>query len=605
MLNDVKHDLMKGHKTLRISRMRFPGVCGAALVACIGLAGCSTMPQEPAVAAPVEESVVEEEVAAPAPPKRPHPDEYPVANFEDDALYKLLVAEVAVFRGQLDTALDEYVAVTESSRDPGVAARTTSLAAYLRKNSAALAAAQIWASEDPDNLNAHRTAADLLMRVGDLEAAIVHLEEVKRLGGLANFGRFAFQAANLNEESRTALLEGVSRMLQDYPDDEQLKFSKAVLLEQNGDLEEALLIADELLVDKRNINVVILKVNALKNLEREAEAIGFLQQMLAELPENRRLRLIFARFLFESEDLDGARAQYEIILQKSPNDGDVLFALALIAMERKDDESAKEYLNDMVRWDKRTGEAHFYLGSIAERNNDVFKAIREYKQAGNGYEFLPAHSRIASILVDQGRVDEARDHLERMRSETPARRQQLIMVEAQLLSERGFQDHVFDLLDTQLENEPENVDLLYFRAMTGQRFDRLDILERDLKAIITINPDNADALNALGYTLADQTDRHEEALTLIEKALAIKPDEAAFIDSLGWVNYRLKNFEAAVTHLRRALSLFPNDEVAAHLGEVLWVMGEHLEASEVWDKALELAPDSEILKKVIQQFTNR
>jgi tetratricopeptide (TPR) repeat protein len=138
--------------------------------------------------------------------------------------------------------------------------------------------------------------------------------------------------------------------------------------------------------------------------------------------------------------------------------------------------------------------------------------------------------------------------------------------------------------------------------MTGQRFGRLDILEADLSRVIELDPDNADALNALGYTLTDQTDRHEEALELIEKALTIKPDEAAFLDSMGWVQYRLNNYDLALTYLRRAFELFLNDEIAAHLGEVLWVVGDRTEANQVWEKGLELAPDSEILKKVIQRF---
>jgi tetratricopeptide (TPR) repeat protein len=382
-----------------------------------------------------------------------------------------------------------------------------------------------------------------------------------------------------------------------------LLFSKAVLLEQNGEHGKALQIADQLLQEKRNLNVIILKVNALKNQSRNTDVVAFLKEMLTELPDNRRLRLIYAQFLFETDDLRGSREQYEYLLRYSPSDGNLLFALALIALEKKDDDRAEKYLREMVRLDRRVGEAHFYLGSIAERKNDPSLAVREYKQAGTGYEFLPAQSRIASIFIDQGRVKEARGYLERMRAEKPRFHQDLIMVEAQILSERGLQEEVFDVLDATLEANSENVELLYYRAMTGQKFGRLDILERDLRAIIIKDPGNADALNALGYTLTDLTNRHEEALALIQRALAIKPNEAAFIDSLGWVLYRLKNFEEAVVHLRKALALYPNDEVAAHLGEVLWVMGEHLEANQIWQKALELAPDSEILKRVINQFT--
>jgi tetratricopeptide (TPR) repeat protein len=208
------------------------------------------------------------------------------------------------------------------------------------------------------------------------------------------------------------------------------------------------------------------------------------------------------------------------------------------------------------------------------------------------------------LLLDQGRADEMREHLANLRAENPERAAQLTMIEAQAFYDRGQQEEVFAIMDKALEADPDNVDMLYFRAMSGEEFGRLDILERDLGRIIDNDPDNADALNALGYTLTDRTDRHEEALELIERALAIKPNEAAFIDSLGWVHYRLENFELAIKHLRRALELFQNDEVAAHLGEALWAAGNREEAKEVWNKALELAPDSEILLEVIKKFTS-
>ena len=256
----------------------------------------------------------------------------------------------------------------------------------------------------------------------------------------------------------------------------------------------------------------------------------------------------------------------------------------------------------MVRWNRRSGEAHYYLGGIAERRSDTAVALQAYSQAGEGYEFIPAQARIASILVNEGRWEDARVRLENLRVQKPEHRQQLILIEAQLLADRGLDQEVFEFLDSIIVQEPQNVDLLYYRAMTGQRFGHLDILEADLRKVIELDPDNADALNALGYTLTDQTDRHDEALELIERALTIKPDEAAFIDSLGWVQYRLNNYEKALTYLRQAFQLFRNDEIAAHLGEVLWMVGDRTEANQVWEDALKLTPDSEILKNVIQRF---
>ena len=577
------------------------------------MVGCASTNQSPepeqdllsAVEVPEPEPVVE-------PKPRPKPDDYPVEPFPEDSMYQLLVAEVAGYRGEYQVALEKYAEMALETRDAGVAARATRLASFLQNEDQALQSAQIWAEVEPDNMEAHRHAAELLVRAGDLEAAILHMEAVKNLGGLANFDVFAYRAANLEDAGRKALLTAISRMLDRYPDDEQLMFAKAVLLEQKGDMGEALELANRLLETDDNINVLILKVNALRNLNRTEEAMAFLGDTIDGLDENetaarrdtlKRLRLIYARFLFESERLDEAKAQYEVVLAATPNDGDILFALALIAMEQENIDEADDYFNQMIRWNRRVGEARYYLGTLAEKRNEIDVAIKQYKQAGRGYEFLPSLSRIANLLIDQDRLEEMQEFMANVRAENPERAIQITMIEAQAFTDRDMQKEGFAVLDRALTEDTDNVDLLYFRAMTGEKFDRLDILERDLGRIISNDPNNADALNALGYTLTDQTDRHEEALELIERAIAIKPDEPAFIDSLGWVHYRLKNFEIAIEHLRRALSLFQNDEVAAHLGEALWAIGETDEAKEIWEKALEIAPDSEILKNVIERFT--
>ena len=552
--------------------------------------------------AEAEVSAVNASIAESKVPKRPRPSDYPVAPFPKDALYQLLVAEVAGYRGEYSTALEKYVDMALKTRDAGVAQRAAMLAVYLKRYEEALTTSKIWVEQEPDSIEARRYLSEQLLRIGDMEQAIVHMEAIKSLGGLANFESFAYSAANMDDEGREVLLEAMSRMLAEYPGDEQLMFSKAVLLEQSGQLEEALQLANQLLVSKKDINVIVLKVNALKDLLRTDEALIFIESTLEELADKRRLRLIYARMLFEAERLVDAEKQYEQVHQQAPNDSDILFALALISMEQGKDESAKGYLNQMIRFNRRANEAHYYLGSIADKNDKIPQAISEYKMVGPGREFLAAQVRIAALLADQDRLDDARAHLENQRANNPERYNRLVMIEGQLLSERGHEAEFFELLETVIQKQPENVELLYFRAMTGQSLGRLDVLEQDLLRVIEIDPGNADAMNALGYTLADQTDRHDEALVLIERALEIKPNEAAFIDSLGWVQYRLENYKDAVTNLRKALSLFDNDEVAAHLGEVLWVSGEQQEARNVWQKALDARPDSDILKRVIKRF---
>jgi len=572
-----------------------------AAVLLLTLGGCATVPPEPVPDAPAEEPVAAEPEPA-VPEKVIKPEDYPVAPFEGDSLYQLLVAEIAGYRSRYDVALEKYLHAARETGDPGVAARATRLALYLKKDDIARQTLEIWTQAEPDNIDAHRYAVDLLLREGDLTAAIEHMEAVKQLGGLARFEVFAYRAANLSEDERASLLEVVTEMVQRHPEDEQLKFAQAILLEQSGRSEEALALAEALLLNSDEANLIVLKMSLLDKLERRDEALAYMREAVTRQPENRRLRLILGRMLFERNALTAAREEYLLALETAPNDGDVLFALALIALQQENDAEARRYFERMVRWNRRAGEAHYYLGGIAERASDAATALKEYRQVGTGYEFLPAQARIAALLVDDGQMEEARAHLNRTRTNHPEHHMQLVMIEAQLLSDRGLEQEVLAFLDEVLVAEPENIDLLYFRAMTGERFDRLDVLEHDLRRIIEIDPDNADALNALGYTLTDRTDRHEEALVLIQRALELKPDEPAFIDSMGWVQYRLGNHDAAIRYLRRALSLFQNDEVAAHLGEVLWVVGEKIEALEVWNKALELAPESEILQEVMRRF---
>jgi len=420
--------------------------------------------------AEAEASAVNASIAESKVPKRPRPSDYPVAPFPKDALYQLLVAEVAGYRGEYSTALEKYVDMALKTRDAGVAQRAAMLAVYLKRYEEALTTSKIWVEQEPDSIEARRYLSEQLLRIGDMEQAIVHMEAIKNLGGLANFESFAYSAANMDDKGREVLLEAMSRMLAEYPGDEQLMFSKAVLLEQSGQLEEALQLANQLLVSKKDINVIVLKVNALKDLLRTDEALVFLESTLEELADKRRLRLIYARMLFEAERLVDAEKQYEQVHQQAPNDSDILFALALISMEQGKDESAKGYLNQMIRFNRRANEAHYYLGSIADKNDKIPQAISEYKMVGPGREYLAAQVRIAALLADQDRLDDARAHLENQRANNPERYNRLVMIEGQLLSERGHEAEFFELLETVIQKAARKCRASLFQSHDRSKF---------------------------------------------------------------------------------------------------------------------------------------
>ena len=531
--------------------------------------------------------------------------EYPVRAFTQQGLYELLVAEVAGYRGQYKIALSKYLEQAKATQDAGVAARTTRLANYLKDQRSIFLASRIWVQADPDSLEARRYFVDQLIRQRDYVQAMSQMKEVKRLGGDAHFDIFAYRVASMDVEGRHNLLLSVVEMLDSFPADKDLRFTQAALLEQTGEPEKALEIVDLLLAEGVHVNFIILKVNLLRVLGQGTDLMDFLDAQIEMGTDSRRVRAMYARQLFDSDRRQDAKLQYQLLLGDDPDDDEVLFALALIAMHEDDAQNARKYLNRMIRLNLRRDDAYYYLGSLAEKAGDDMLAIREYGKVNKGYNFISAQARIASLISGQVGLSEARNFLGQSRVANPDAQRPLVLLEAQLLSEASAEDELFGFLDSQLALDPDNLGLLYFRAMSGQKFGSLDILERDLQRVIQLDPGNADALNALGYTLADQTDRHEEAYSLITRALIIKPEEAAFLDSMGWVLYRLERLSEAIDYLQRAYQLFPNDEVAAHLGEVLWKDGQRSKAKKVWKKALELTPESPFLVDILKRISGK
>ena len=464
-------------------------------------------------------------------------------------------------------------------------------------------AASLWVQADPESLEAHQFLADQLVKRALYVDAFETMQAIDRLGGEAQFDYFAYRVGRMTTEDQQDLLLGLNDMLAVNPSEPQILFSKAALLEALGDRPAALETADILLGLKPDeLNFIILKANLLSDLNQKQAAQELLSEQLVINPDQPRLRLLLARLLFEAQAFSDARVQYQILHEIRPEDGEILFALAMLSIEQADFAQARLHLGRLVRTDQRVNQAQYYLGLVAEKTGDVALALREFAKVDAGYEYLSAQGRIVELISVNRSLEDARSYLAKKKLAHNGLRSQFDLIEGQLLSRVEAEEALFEHLDEAIEAQAGDIPLLYFRAMSGQKYDRLDILERDLKQILTLDPGNADAMNALGYTLADQTDRYDEAYALIEKALRLKPEEPAFIDSMGWVLYRLNRYEEAIDYLEQAFERFPNDEVAAHLGEVLWQSGKTRRAKRVWKEALSETPDSTFLQSVVKRF---
>ncbi|MDH1681256.1 tetratricopeptide repeat protein [Pseudomonas chengduensis] len=565
----------------------------ALLTAFAFLSGCQTFaPSEPDGTPPVQEADQTTQL---------EPSEY--GSFSEETLFALLTAELAGQRNRFDIALSNYVQQANATGDAGVAERAFRIAEYLGAEQAALDSALIWARSAPSNIDAQRAAAVQLARAGRYDESMTYMEQVLQRQGDTHFDFLALSAAETDPDTRAGLLQGFDRLLSKNPDNSQLLFGKAILLQQDGRAEEALKLLEDSAASSNEVSPILLRARLLQSLGRGKEAMPILQKGIRNNPDDKRLRLTYARLLVEQDRLDDAKGEFAKLAQENPNDDDLRFSLALVCLEAEAWEEAIVYLEELVERRSHVDAAHYNLGRAYEALSDNDRALQEYALVGPSNDYLPAQQRQAELLFAQQRNEEASARLAQARSAQPDYAIQLYLIEAEGLSNHRQVEAAWKVINEGLEQYPNDLNLLYTRAMLAEKRDDLAQLETDLRYIIQREPEHAMALNALGYTLADRTTRYEEARELIEKAHQLNPDDPAILDSLGWVNYRQGNLDEAERLLRQALEKFPDHEVAAHLGEVLWAQGKQRDARRVWRDALSATPDSPILRDTLLRLT--
>ncbi|KZX50359.1 hypothetical protein A3709_11445 [Halioglobus sp. HI00S01] len=558
------------------------------------LTACASTDTHEEIAVPAVAASTPEQAPKPAPPipERPIPA---------DSVYPLILAEFAMRRGDYNTALDAYLEEAPTLGDVGVARHTTHLAQYMRRPEESLEAVQLWLALEPDSVEANNTAASLLAAQQQPLQALPHMAVVARSDVQANFPLLLQGFNQLPPAQQAELVAGLNTLGEEFPDDPALLMTQALIHAEFQQYPQAQAKLDKLFtVDPLQHQALLLEARV-RLKQQEQDPFRHIRTVLEAHPEDSRLRLEYAKLL-TSTDIVAAREQFEILSAQSPQDADLLLSLALINRENGDDLVARAYLQQMLALNARNDEAHYYLGRIAEDRSEQGEAVRHYQQIGDGRQYLAANQRLGQILIDSGQFEECRDWFASQRLRLPARSEQLYNIEADLLSSGGYLGASREVLNQGISDFPESEALLYARSMVSEQQNDLDLMERDLRTILANDPDNATALNALGYTLTNRTDRHDEALELISRALELDPEEPAILDSMGWVLFRQGRVEESLEYLMRAYAAFPDPEVAAHLGEVLWVSGDHESATRVWQGALLRDPNHPVLLSTLERL---
>jgi len=335
-----------------------------------------------------------------------------------------------------------------------------------------------------------------------------------------------------------------------------------------------------------------------------ADAAKRLGQFVEKNPSSREGRLNYARALILDKRAPEARKQFETLLAANPGNTDLIYTIGLLAFQLKDYPVAEDNMKRLVGNPsyRDPDKARFLLGQIAEEQKQWPRAIEWYEQIQEGEHAMPARLRTANAIAKQGKVDAAREYLHKVSADNPDQQVQVTVAEAQVLRDANRHKEAFDLLGQALKEEPDQPELLYDFALTAEKLEKYDLLEQNLRKLIEVRPDYAHAYNALGYSFAERNTRLREARELIEQALKLAPEDYFIVDSLGWVQYREGDLKGAAQTLRRAYDGRPDAEIGAHLGEVLWVMGDRGEANRIWQESLKGAPDNETLQKTIKRL---
>jgi len=510
----------------------------------------------------------------------------------DNSLLPLLTAEFALRERHYDYALSLLAEQALALHDIELTQRALKLAEFRERNDLALALAMHLASLDENDAAASATAMGLLIRAGRPLEAFGYARQAKARGIRINAPSLLVDFDRLSATQIASLSAGIEALAAEYPLDNDLAIALALVRKQNGDVTGSLAALDSLLDRESDEERGLVLWTQIKAERDDSNAFKRLIRALEQQPEAESLRLQYARILASQSKFAAAREQFELLLQQSPRNGDYLFSLALIEIEAQEPTAAIRNLQDLIALGQRLDEAHYYLGRIAEEQLQIDEAIRAYQQVGPSREFVDAKRRLGHLLLDDGDPSRVEAAFEEARAANPGQAEQLFMLQANLFEERDLIDRALATYDQALAIFTDSLALQYARAMTHEQRGDIAKAEQDLRAIIARDPNNATTLNALGYTLTVHTTRYQEAAELIEKANEITPGEAAILDSLGWVYFKLQRYNDAEAYLRQAYRLLPDPEVAAHLGETLWVMGRTEDALAIWRDALTRTPNN-------------
>ena len=527
-------------------------------------------------------------------------------------VFKYLAAEVAGQRGELGLSTKLFFDLAKSSRDVRLAERAAKVAMYSKNAQAALETAKLWLELDTNSTEAQQAATQLYVINGDLNAAKPLLQKLLEKEDTRANGFLYLNSLLSHQANKTNVLQLVQDLAAPYPQLAEAHFTIGQAAFQANNLQLAL--SETIRANQLRPNWEIAAIQQADILFSTSpdQAISFYRSFLNDTPDANDARLNLARMLIKQSRFNEAKPELLKLSKLANSNPEILVVVGLLSLQSNEFSDAEKYflqaLNSNI---KNKDPIYLYLGQIAEKNNNDAEAVNWYSKVQQPGEkassqqadhYLDAKLSMANVMSRTQGADAAIQMLDDLENLSDAQLAQVITAQANLLAQAKRFQESYELLGKAVANMPNSNELIYDYAMAAERVQQFTVLETQLRKLIKIKPDFAQAYNALGYSFAERNIKLEEANKLIAKALELSPNDHYIMDSMGWVQYRLGNLDKAFECLNKAYNLQNDAEIAAHLGEVLWKQGKQDEASKIWADTLKVSPDNDLLLKTIKKF---
>ena len=534
----------------------------------------------------------------------PEPTRAP-RELDEDLIYSYLVGEIGADRGELRLSQSHYQHAAIIAQDAYAAERATRIALHLKDYQSGLASVSRWVELAPNDMTARQIAAVLFLRNAQPVEAGAQLDALVKIADARDADGFLQAASVLSvERDRDGAEQLVVDLQARHPDDIRSLYAVAVMETAHRKFEAAEQRLRQVIANKPDWQQPrVLLARVLTTLDRRDDAVDFLADSVRSYPDSALLRTTYSRTLVDAADYAGALEQFQALHRLTPEDTEITFGYAMLATQQESWDEARGLWQELRNDAERRDAASYYLAQIEEESGNEELAIGLYRSVSGDELKVDAVMRLAQIYGRTGRLADAQEALQQARIANPDRAADLYIAETQVVQDYGSAAAAIALYETAIAAFPSNLDLRYNRGLFLVDQGDFAGMEQALLEILEEEPDHVDSLNALGYTMADRNERLDEAYQYIARAIQLRPENPAILDSMGWVLYRQGDLEKAADYLRRALALSAqDDEIASHLGEVLWMKGDRDAARSVWAESLDHNPDSEKIRNVLKRL---